>query len=87
LAYCTNKYGDSQYNSYWPALSKERLGIDLYKAATVNTAKAEVLIETLLERVCISSGTVQRWLDDFEEWYATIKGSVFTQFEREDLYN
>ena len=43
LAYYANKYGDSQYNSYWPALTKERLGIDLYKTAPKNAAKAPVL--------------------------------------------
>jgi len=86
LRYCATKYKDEAYLGYCILLSKERLGIDLYKAATVDAVKAERLVDSLENRVNIPSGTVQRWLDDFQEWYATIKGSTLDKPDEEDLY-
>jgi hypothetical protein len=86
LRYCTTKYNDEDYLGYGVLLSRERLGIDLYKAATVDSVKAEKLMDSLEDRVNIPSGTAQRWLDDFQEWYMMIKGSVFHESDEEDLY-
>jgi hypothetical protein len=86
LRYCATKYKDDDYLGYWVLLSRERLGIDLYKAATVDTVKAEKLMDCLEDRVNIPSGTVQRWLDDFKEWYMMIKGTIFQESDEEDLY-
>lgn len=73
LDYCANKYNDQEYNKYWHLLAKERLGIDLYKAATVDPEKAIILAHNLSDLVDVPAGTIQRWLPDFEEWYAIIK--------------
>ena len=59
LRYCATKYKDETYLGYCILLSKERLGIDLYKAATVDAVKAERLVDSLENRVNIPSGTVQ----------------------------
>jgi hypothetical protein len=76
LEYCATKYNDQCYMGYWRTLAKQRLGIDLYKAATIDSAKAQALADSLRDYVEVPSGTIQRWLDDFEEWYAIIKGTV-----------
>jgi hypothetical protein len=86
LRYCATKYDDRDYLGYYVLLCRERLGIDLYKAATVDAVKAEKLGDSLEDKVGIPSGTAQRWCEDFQEWYATIKGSVFQESDEEDLY-
>jgi hypothetical protein len=76
LMYCARKYEDDDYLGYFISLSRDRLGIDVYKAAMFDAQKREKLEEILIDRIMIPAGTVQRWLDDFDEWYTIIKGTV-----------
>ena len=76
LTYCTKKYEDEDYLGYFLLLSRERLGIDVYKAALFDAQKREKLEDILIDRINIPAGTVQRWLEDFDEWYAIVKGTV-----------
>jgi hypothetical protein len=82
LDYCANKYNDQEYNKYWRLLAKERLGIDLYKAATIDSAKATALAHSLSDLVDVPAGTIQRWLPDFEEWYTIIKNKRMNDIEK-----
>jgi len=76
LTYCAQKYEDEDYLGCFTLLSRERLGIDVYKAALFDTQKREKLEEILIDRISIPAGTVQRWLEDFDEWYTIVKGTV-----------
>ena len=82
LDYYTIKYNDQEYNKYWRLLAKERLGIDLYKTAIVDSAKATALVHSLSDLVDVSVGTIQRWLSDFEEWYEIIKDKRIIHVEK-----
>ena len=82
LDYYAIKYNDQEYNKYWRLLAKERLGIDLYKTATVDSAKATALVHSLSDLVDVSVGTIQRWLSDFEEWYEIIKDKRIIHVEK-----
>jgi hypothetical protein len=57
------------YLGYFILLSREKLGIDVYKAALCDAQKREKLEEILIERIIIPAETVQRWSEDFDEWY------------------
>ena len=59
LRYCAIKYKDEAYLGYFILLFKERLRIDLYKAATVDALNAERLMDSLENRMNIPSRTVQ----------------------------
>lgn len=67
LDHYTNKYNDQEYNKYWRLLAKERLGIDLYKTATVDSEKVIALAYSLSDLIDVPVGTIQRWLSDFEK--------------------
>jgi hypothetical protein len=80
LTYCAHKYDDKDYLGYFILLSRERLGIDIYKAALFDAQKREKLEDILIDRIFIPAGTVQRWLEDFNEWYTIVKGTVPIDF-------
>ena len=58
LTHCTKKYEDEDYLGYFLLLSRERLGIDVYKAALFDAQKREKLEDILIDRINIPAGTV-----------------------------
>ena len=76
------KYNDQEYNKYWCLLAKERLDIDLYKTAIIDSAKTATLAYSLSDLVDVPIGTIQRWLSDFEEWYEIIKDKRIVHSEK-----
>jgi hypothetical protein len=81
LRYCAQKYDDEDYLEYFVLLKRERLGIDVYKVAIVDIKKREKLEDILVDNIHIPSGTIERWLKDFDDWYVSIKGTVFMDRE------
>ena len=76
LQWMWDLYEDNDYVDIHVILSKENLGLHIFKATINNSEKAKNIVKVPKEDCKIASGMAEVLVEDFLKWYATIKDNT-----------
>lgn len=72
LQFLRDKYNDDVYLDVYGILSEQRVGIDIFKSATVCDASAKDLLKELKEDLGLKVGVARRLVEKFQAWHNTL---------------